>query len=188
MFSHIHTCHISSKLSKRCLTVYRKKRAELSVTDSFMFEKQLLFRMTLRGVLHRKNGPASISYINNVAISESWYKNGKKHRIGGPAVILRHENGKKNIEEWFENGVQHRINGPASIIYEKERIRNNWFIYGEHKLYTLVFILKDENGDVNFKEWIEHDIKNITSCPASVLNEQKRIIDNYTYSSKATYF
>lgn len=39
-----------------------------------------------------------------------WYKNGKRHRIGGPAFI--HWDGSK---EWYQNGKLHRKDGPAII-------------------------------------------------------------------------
>jgi len=55
---------------------------------------------------HRIYGPAYISQIYDI---EEWYKDGKRHREGGPAV--RH---KKN-ELWFKDGQLHRLDGPAVI-------------------------------------------------------------------------
>lgn len=74
------------------------------------------------GQLHREDGPA-IEWVFGAKI---WYKNGLKHREGGPAYI------RGNIKQWFVNGELHRTNGPAhqsnfdnlyyieGVFYEKE--------------------------------------------------------------------
>lgn len=51
------------------------------------------------GKRHRINGPA---YIEPYGF-RVWYKNGKYHRLDGPAII--HNNG---FEEWYRNGEYHR--------------------------------------------------------------------------------
>jgi len=64
------------------------------------------------GKRHRLNGPA-IELINRYKTLfgyKMWYKEGKLHRIGGPAVE-HSERGKL----WCEYGKRHRIDGPARI-------------------------------------------------------------------------
>ena len=65
---------------------------------------------------------------------EEWYKDGKQHRLGRPAVIWHHGNGIIAIEEWIKNNKHHRLDGPAIIWY-----RNNgdikseyWYINDKH--------------------------------------------------------
>lgn len=53
---------------------------------------------------HRVGGPAFIDKNGKV---ESWYLNGRRHRIDGPAYT---NNG---VRHWYLNGVRHRTDGPA---------------------------------------------------------------------------
>ena len=52
-----------------------------------------------------------------------WYKNGKLHRVGGPAIECT--NGTKH---WFVNGEYHRLDGPASVWYDGYK---HWWLYGK---------------------------------------------------------
>ena len=56
------------------------------------------------GKRHRIDGPAA-EYSDG---SQEWYKNGKRHRIDGPAIEW-----KDGSQEWYKNGKRHRIDGPA---------------------------------------------------------------------------
>ena len=42
-----------------------------------------------------------------------WYKNGRLHREGGPAIT----NTDGSNKEWYQNGKRHRLDGPARINY-----------------------------------------------------------------------
>ena len=57
------------------------------------------------GLLHRDDGPAVITTNDN----KKWYKNGEKHRVGGPAHIAH----KGRFKVWFQNDKLHRVDGPA---------------------------------------------------------------------------
>lgn len=54
-----------------------------------------------------------------------WYKNGKKHRVGAPAVM-------SSVSlEWWENGELHREDGPAQIY--RGGTENLWYdVYFKH--------------------------------------------------------
>ena len=56
--------------------------------------------------LHRIYGPALISKRFDLY---KWYKNGKLHRVGGPA--LQH----KSVFHWYYEGHLHNLEGPAVI-------------------------------------------------------------------------
>jgi small nuclear ribonucleoprotein (snRNP)-like protein len=56
-----------------------------------------IFKYYDNDILHRKEGPAVTSDKEN--FRHEWWENGKRHRIGGPAVY------DGNIQEWWENGV-----------------------------------------------------------------------------------
>ena len=65
--------------------------------------------------LHNDFGPAVICvYKNSGLITKFWYKDGKRHRIGGPAIL----NGSGD-QEWYLNGLPHRDDGPAIIISDE---------------------------------------------------------------------
>lgn len=78
------------------------------------------------GDLHREDGPAFIS----AAVegwderTEVWWRNGVKHRIGGPA--LKRFDG---YEEWWQNGMLHREDGPAKF-WPTNHI-SDWYLDGE---------------------------------------------------------
>src|SRR5271170_341509 len=59
-------------------------------------------------------------YANGIKI---WYKNGKRHRIGGPAVEFS-----DSTKHWYENGLRHRIDGPA---IEFNNGRKMWYENGK---------------------------------------------------------
>ena len=82
--------------------------------------------------LHRIDGPATIS-----PGSETWWLNGKRHRIGGPAftqsskMVIRATTGLVDVpypqEQWYQNGQLHRIDGPATISPDSE----TWWLNGK---------------------------------------------------------
>lgn len=71
------------------------------------------------GKLHRIDGPA---YIDGLG-TKHWYINGELHREDGPAV--EHYNG---VKEWCMNGYLHRTDGPA---VEYPNGDKEWFVNGE---------------------------------------------------------
>ena len=42
--------------------------------------------------------------------TETWYQNGQKHRLDGPARIWT-----DGSQEWWQNGLRHRLDGPVYI-------------------------------------------------------------------------
>jgi len=56
------------------------------------------------GMRHREGGPA-VEYVSG---EKHWYKEGMRHREGGPAV--EYSNGAKL---WYKEGKLHREDGPA---------------------------------------------------------------------------
>ena len=72
------------------------------------------------GKYHRINGPA----IKWRSGTNFWYQNGLLHRIVNPAIEW--SNGRR---EWYQKGKRHRIDGPA-IDYGDGRIL--WYIRGVH--------------------------------------------------------
>lgn len=76
------------------------------------------------GKRHREDGPAVV-FVDG---TEYWYKNGKRHNDNGPAIV--HPNGSKS---WFKNGQRHNENGPA-IIYSNGN--KYWFLNGEELTKT----------------------------------------------------
>src|ERR1039458_1402855 len=68
--------------------------------------------------LHREDGPA-IEHANG---DWEWCKNGKLHRVGGPAYDCF------GCQRWFINGVLHRDDGPAQEYADGPK---EWYINGK---------------------------------------------------------
>jgi hypothetical protein len=66
------------------------------------------------GKRHRIGGAAVIILINGAVIREEYWQNGELHRADGPAILFKI--GKLVIkEEYWQSGKQHRIGAPAVI-------------------------------------------------------------------------
>lgn len=76
-------------------------------------------------IRHRLDGPAYVEIFRNGNRIEEWWVDGKKHRIGKPAVI----NTREKVVEYWENGKRHRVGGPA-YISKSDGIRL-WYLYGQ---------------------------------------------------------
>jgi hypothetical protein len=65
------------------------------------------------GCRHRENSPQFLGYgINREIVREEWYKNGKCHRISGPAIKISTDSVQE--EKWYKNCELHRHDGPAT--------------------------------------------------------------------------
>lgn len=77
-------------------------------------------------IMYFRNNEANEKY------AEYWYKNGRKHREGGPAsTFYTHDGGK--YEEWYRNGKRHRGGGkPAYVEWNHlgEKIGEEWWVHG----------------------------------------------------------
>jgi len=101
------------------------------------------------GKLHRLDGPA----IERQNGHKEWYKEGKLHREDGPAV--KYTNGTK---EWYKEDKLHRIDGPARKYPNGTK---EWWIqdnlYSPEKLLKLInssLFLGKERGQYNL-EWLK---------------------------------
>ena len=70
------------------------------------------------GKYHRIDGPA-VEYING---QKEWWIEGLRHRTDGPAVEYSNAN-----KEWWIEGKKHRIDGPA---VEYKNGNKSWYIDG----------------------------------------------------------
>lgn len=101
--------------------------------------------------LHSYNDePGLIDYKNYIKI---WYHHGKKHRNGGPAVILYKDiNFDKPItKEWWNYGRLHRVDGGPAIDCQREgRV---WYKNGKvHRDDNLPAVILN-NGDTEW--WVK---------------------------------
>jgi hypothetical protein len=78
------------------------------------------------GLAHRDeaDGPAWIatSLRTGRIVEEGYYRRGECHRQGGPATIIRNDDGGLLFEAWFEHGKLHRdpAKGPAVICRDED--------------------------------------------------------------------
>lgn len=57
------------------------------------------------GELHRDDGPAGVIIDNGIAISETWFRHGKPHRVGAPALIHRNSHGTVTLAQTWRDGI-----------------------------------------------------------------------------------
>lgn len=85
------------------------------------------YRVLVDGVEYTKFGPSSV--LMSHGLTKKWTdEKGRRHRIGGPAIINMDVDGRQELrKEFWVNGVQHNDNGPAVVDigsnYEKLRGR-----------------------------------------------------------------
>jgi hypothetical protein len=67
------------------------------------------------GQYDRQDGAAYISRDprSGIVDGEEWMRNGRDHRIGGPAVWCRDDTGVIGVEHYYVDGKLHREDGPA---------------------------------------------------------------------------
>jgi hypothetical protein len=111
----------------------------------------------INGERHRLDGPAHI----NEEGSQFWYKNGMLHRTDGPAI----ECGDSDDNEWYLDGELHREDGPAKIDYGVEE----WYKKGElHREDGPAKIYTDNEGRC---EWYLNGRLHRSNGPAIYNNE-----------------
>ena len=87
------------------------------------------------GKLHRpeEDGPARIVRSNDsgiaIQILKEYFKNGKQHRINGPAELKYDNHGAKKRFSWYQNNKLHRVGGPAVIQYDTTTGKPKYGVY-----------------------------------------------------------
>lgn len=136
---------------------------------NFVYRSENVFRyMKSKKKLHRTDGPAYMSTQPGEKF-EWWYKDGKLHRIGGPA-----KTGQYMSDEWWVNGKRHRTDGPA-VTPIKEYPISKW---NSERFYV--------NGkEITREEFEKHfDIKESKFRTIVEMTEQSYWFDPKTYSMK----
>lgn len=93
-------------------------------------ESEVYFK---NGKLHRLDGPAVTIYWSNQKREQYWFKEGNLHREDGPAYISNHkDNGKIQCEKYAIYGGLHRENAPAKIEYGLDglKVKESFFSHG----------------------------------------------------------
>ena len=92
------------------------------------------------GERNRIDGPAvTYWYENGNKEFESWYTDGKRNRIDGPAETRWYENGNKQSEYWYIDGEQNRIDGPACTYWYENGNKESeyWYIDGKRSWFPI---------------------------------------------------
>jgi len=76
-----------------------------------------------------------LNYIIEYNNRKEWYKNGKLHRLNGPAIEY-----KNGFKKWYRNGILYQECGPK-MIYNKHH--KKWFINRELLEYNLSSVPKN---------------------------------------------
>jgi len=135
--------------------------------------------------VHREDEPAK--YCKH---GEDWIYNGKRHRIGGPAIISYHTGDQqipetegfdeKHIirqQEWWLYGKKHRRGAPAVIMYSIDGKINReewWFSHVRHrgldenKIHQPAIIDHDWMPDTKIAVWYWHGRRHRLNGPAHI--------------------
>jgi hypothetical protein len=94
-------------------------------------------------MVDEKNYPKEVYRVqidrsrNGVAYNETWFMDGKHHRIDGPAMISRCPvTGAITYEAWFQHGKLHRVDGPALIKRKPDTGRVYYSVWFEHDVHV----------------------------------------------------
>jgi hypothetical protein len=83
---------------------------------------------------HRLGGPAVLEHHDNGRKKRMvWAVEGKVQRKGGPAIIEWHENGKLKKVEWYNDNYLHRTDGPAKVVRDEDGTVADevWYVNGK---------------------------------------------------------
>lgn len=98
------------------------------------------------GKVHNDEGPAAISPDDD----EHWFCNGVRHRVGGPAIIIRDLIDTKPGRYWYQHGKKHRVDGPAIEYISGGK---EWWQHGERHREGGLPAIEYADGS---KEWYRH--------------------------------
>jgi hypothetical protein len=129
--------------------------------DNVRVKKGSTYYLDSKGHLDRKDGPALINHL----FSE-WFKHGKSHRIGKPALIY------VDGEKWWNvNGEHHRLDGPA-----RESINHDfdmWYIRGR---YITRGTITEEDRWLFLKSNIQNNLEILNVWPGMNKEMQEYVI------------
>jgi len=123
---------------------------------------------------HNDGGPAVMAYKSYTENKEAkvylyeeiWCRDGKEHRVGGPAYIRYKKDGIIDVEEYYVDGKLHREKGPAIIEYafDDGAVYTEWYYQdGEaHRDNGPARITYYGNGDLCYQEFYTRGIANKT--------------------------
>ena len=96
-------------------------------------------------------------------------KQGFIHRLGGPAIEIGGQNGRK---EWWFNGKRHRTDGPAVYNDEYDNTgRKEWWLNGDrHRADGPAIEYNDEYDNTGRKEWWYNGQRHNADGPAIEYN------------------
>lgn len=104
----------------------------------------------LNGALHNPEEPA----ITLPDGTQAWFKNGRRHREVGPAIIS------PQAKEWWFNGRRHRLDGPAieysggdTVWYNDGKIDRRDGPAVQYAQGSYYFFIK--NKKYSFEDWLD---------------------------------
>ena len=87
-------------------------------------------------------------------ISYEWFGKKGHHRENAPAYIETDLNGNVTLEIWGKNGKNHRVDGPAYIEYLDGTVEFEFF-YINGKLYPALKMINDLGISENHNDWTD---------------------------------
>ncbi|MEP0708853.1 MAG: hypothetical protein ABJL17_06860 [Parvibaculum sp.] len=124
--------------------------------------ERLLEEWYFSGKLSRDDGPARIVRFASM-VTEEWYSYGRLRRFGGPArTIFNEQTEVYELEEWVIDDLRHRMDGPALIHREEDGQVTHEAHYREGVLHRTdgptIISTDPETGVVVAEEWYEEGV------------------------------
>lgn len=117
------------------------------------------------GRLHREDGPALITTLEDKIVGERWFFDGNRHRTNGPAVVVYYDDKLVVMEEWYLNNKRHRDDGPAVVEYFDSEFNNTrslekWYCNDAlHRLDGPAITDYSIKGEPELELWYYHGIR-----------------------------
>lgn len=104
-------------LFSRRLIVFCKSKTTFSYEFNHIYQHSGIYRCN--GKVHREDGPAVV-WHSGISLEENWYRNGLRHREGGPAIDNVKTPFFRTANSWYNNGVL--TQGSSETAYYSDRL------------------------------------------------------------------
>tara|TARA_R110002033_G_scaffold7618_5_gene27570 strand:+ start:227 stop:988 length:762 start_codon:yes stop_codon:yes gene_type:complete len=135
---------------------------------------------------HCENGPAIfVCNAAGVLVEESWWVDGKLHRVGNPANCRWYNDGQPWVEEWYLDGMYHREDGSAFTSWNEDG--QIWLEQwkNEDKLHRVdgpAYLAYHDNGQCKYENYYVNGELHREDGPAwTIWNENDVLVEEKWY-------
>ena len=131
----------------------------------------------LAGKPHRDRDLPAVQIYDQATgalLREEWWRHGKRHRIGKPAVV---HHGFWQDKMWYQDDLLHRVDGPAVVGVDKNGnvMHEEWRILGKQHRQDgpAWFYRNSDTGVVHHEMWYEYGLEHREDGPAEIYRDER---------------